>query len=180
MNLVDPSITRYVLSGKVWRVGTGEIEDQTGNRVGSVKLKTLPMRSEIQLANPDGSVLCTLCRKSVDPGPIYYIRDSAGDPLGRAERVAHKSQGAMRMCGNDQEELFKATASRVRWGFVISNSKEKNRVCATVRRVGNWERMALSSPEFGERYTIDVEDSETDRLLLLAYAMVISDVNHHT
>jgi uncharacterized protein YxjI len=163
----------------VWRVGVGDIEDETGKAVGSMKRRLLPMRTEIQLLDSDGSVLCAVQRKTAGLNPVYDITDGAGKQLARAKKTVGGLKNFMRLHTANHEELLKATGSAIRWEFVISNPKRKGKSCATIRKTVSWERTSESRPDFEEGYVINIEDPETDRLLLLAYAVAISDTGHN-
>ncbi|RDE12244.1 MAG: hypothetical protein C4K47_08495 [Candidatus Thorarchaeota archaeon] len=177
MRLLDPSIMRYILSGKAWKVGAGDIENEAGEAVGSVKRKLLLMRTEIQVLDTDSSVLCAVHRKTTGLNPVYDVTDAAGRQLGRAKRTAGGFKDFMRMYSTDNEELLRATGNAVRWEFVISNPRRGGGDCATITKAGCWERMSHLGPGFVETYVIDIEDPEMDRLLLLAYAIVVSDAS---
>ncbi len=152
--------------------------DQTGNIVGSVKRKTLPTGAKIQLTDSDNAVLCEMRRRTLGLSSVYDITDAARSQLARVRKTAVELNGSTRMYNPSRKELLKATGGTMRWEFIISNSKKKNRICATIRKVGNWERTPVSRPDLDERYVIDIEDLEADRLLLLAYAIVITDDSH--
>ena len=177
-SLLDPLTTHYTLSGKVWKVGIGDMTDQTGNIVGSVKRKTLPTGAKIQLTDSDNAVLCEVRTRTLGLSSVYDITDAAGSQLGRVKKTPVELNGSTRMYNPSRKELLKATGSAIRWEFIISNSKKKDRTCATIRKRGNWERTPVSRPDLDERYAIDIEDPEADRLLVLAYAIVITDATH--
>jgi uncharacterized protein YxjI len=178
-SLLDPLTMHYVLSGKVWKVGTGDITDKTEKIVGSVKRKMVPTGAQIRLIDSDGKVLCEARRKALGLIPVYDITDAAGGQLGRVEKRAVELNGSSRMYNPSRKELLRATGSAVGWEFTIGDSKRKNGICATIRRADTWDRTFVSRPDLEEKYFIDIEDSEADRLLLLTYCIVITDASHN-
>ena len=135
----------------------------------------LPMGTRIQLTDSDGRHLCTVHRKALGTNPVYDISDSNGSQLGSVKRTAAKLKGSTIMYSPTRKELLKATGNIVKWEFVISGPKKKDRIIATIRKAGCLERTLSSRANPEERYFIYIENLGTDRLLLLAYAIATTD-----
>lgn len=178
MSLLDPSTTYYVMSEGVWKRGNGDILDQAGVKIGSTKCTLLPMRTRIELKNPDDTILCTIDTKTVNSRPTYDVKDSGGKLVGRAKRAMLALKGSMRMYGPNDNELYKAEGDVTKRSFIITDSKNRDRVYATIAKTDRWRSVFLPNLKLGNEYVIRIEDLEADRLIVLAYAVIIDKAYH--
>ena len=177
MSLLDQSITDYVMNQGMWGLGSGDILDQTGAKVGSTRRKMLPMLTEIELMDVNDGIACIMRRKTVGTHRIYSVEDTTGKVLGLTKKGLTTTRHALRMYDPNQKELFKASRTATKWDFSISSPRRRGRTCAFVRKASNWERVLLPGSGFKERYVVHIQDPEVDRLLLIAYAIIIDDTH---
>jgi uncharacterized protein YxjI len=97
MNLFDPSIEYYVLHEKAWKFGGGDIFNPEGEKIGSMKRKLISMRAEIELRNPDDSIVCIINKKLVSARPIYDVKAPTGELIGRGKRPMIAFRGSICM-----------------------------------------------------------------------------------
>ena len=178
VSLLDPTISFYVLHEKSWRFGGGDIYDQQENKVGIMRRKLLSMRAEIQLYEPDETLLCTINKKLISARPIYDVKTPTGELIGRAKRPVIAFRGSIDMYDHNEIHVFKAQGGVTKWNFQIVDPKDKSRVFAVIRKADKWRDVFAPSFNFKDRYVIRVEDLEADRLMLLAYAIIIDNVYH--
>ena len=163
---------------KAWKFGGGDIYDQQDIKVGYMKRKILSMRAEIQLYDPDGTLLCTINRKLISARPIYDVKSPDGVIVGRAKRPMIAFRGSIDMYDSDDRMVYKAQGGITKWDFRITHPKDKKKVYATVKKADKWRDVFLPAFNFKDRYVIHIEDLDADRLMLLAYAIIIDNVYH--
>jgi uncharacterized protein YxjI len=178
MSLLDPTITFYVLHEKAWKFGGGEIYDQEGIQVGSMKRKLLSMRAEISLLDPDGTLLCTINKKLMAARPIYEVKLPDGSLVGRGKKPMIAFRGSVDFYTPQEEHIYKAQGGVTKWNFRITDPKDKNKVYAEIKKADKWRDVFAPAFNFKDRYVIHIEDLEADRLMLLAYAIIIDNVYH--
>ncbi len=178
MSLLDPSTTYYVMSERVWKRGSGDILDRAGVKIGSTKCTRLPMRTRIELREPGDTILCTIDTKSVNSRPTYDVKDSSGNLVGRAKRAILALRGSMSMYGPNDSELYKAEGDVTKRNFTITDSKNRGRVYATIAKADRWRSVFLPNLKLGNEYVIRIEDLEANRLIVLAYAVIIDSAYH--
>jgi len=178
VSLLDPSTTYYVMSEKTWKRGSGDILDQAGVKIGSTKCTLLPMRTRIELRSPDDAILCTIDMKTVDSRPIYDVKDSNGNLIGRAKRAILALRDSICMYGPNDSELYWAVGDLTKRNFTITDSKNQDRVYATIAKRDRWQGIILPNLGLGNDYVIHIEDPEANRLIVLAYAVIIDNAYH--
>jgi uncharacterized protein YxjI len=178
MSLLDPTISFYVLHEKSWRFGGGDIYDQHENKVGSMRRKLLSMRAEITLLDPDETPLCVINKKLLSARPIYDVKTPDGELVGRAKRPLIAFRGSVDMYDQNDVHVFKAQGGVTKWNFRITHPKDKKHVFAVIKKADKWSDVFAPGFNFKDRYVIRVEDMNADRLMLLAYAIIIDNVYH--
>jgi uncharacterized protein YxjI len=178
MSLLDPTIEYYVLHEKVWKFGGGEIFNPAGEQVGAMKRKLLSMRAEISLEEPNGEVLCTINRKLISARPIYDVKLPDDTMIGRAKAALIAFRGSIMMYDANDNQVFKAQGGVTKWNFEIRDPKDKNRVFAVIKKADKFRDVFLPAFNFKDRYVIHVVDPNVDRLMLLAYAVIIDNTYH--
>jgi uncharacterized protein YxjI len=178
MSLLDPTITFYVLHEKSWKFGGGEIYDQEGIQVGSMKRKILSMRAEISLLDPDGTLLCTINKKLMAARPIYEVKRPDGTLVGRGKRPMIAFRGSVDFYTPQEEHIYKAQGGVTKWNFEITDPKDKKKVYAVIKKADKWRDVFAPAFNFKDRYVIRIEDLDADRLMLLSYAIIIDNVYH--
>ena len=136
------------------------------------------MRAEIQLYDPDDTLLCTINRKLISARPIYDVKTPDGAIVGRAKRPMIAFRGSIDMYDPDDRMVYKAQGGITKWDFRITHPKDKKKVYATVKKADKWRDVLLPAFNFKDRYVIHIEDLDADRLMLLAYAIIIDNVYH--
>lgn len=178
MSLLDPTISFYVLHEKSWKFGGGDIYDQHENKVGIMRRKLISMRAEIQLYDPDETLLCIINKKLVSARPIYDVKTPSGELIGRAKRPMIAFRGSIDMYDPNDVHIFKAQGGVTKWNFEITDPSDKKRVFAVIKKADKWRDVFAPSFNFKDRYVIHVSDMNADRLMLLAYAIIIDNVYH--
>ncbi|MFX1367428.1 MAG: LURP-one-related family protein [Promethearchaeota archaeon] len=178
MSMLDPTISFYVLHEKTWKFGGGEIYDQHENKVGIMKRKLISMRAEIQLFEPDETLLCTINRKLVSARPIYDVKNPEGELIGRAKRPLVAFRGSIDFYDHNDVHMYKAQGGVTKWNFEITHPQDKKKIYAVIKKADRWRDVFAPAFNFKDRYVIRVEDLDADRLTLLAYAIIIDNVYH--
>jgi uncharacterized protein YxjI len=178
MTLLDPSVNFYVLHEKIWKFGGGEIFDENGNKIGSMKRKLVSLRADIEIYDLDGSLLCIINRKLVSARPIYDVKMPDGTIVGRAKRAMIALRGSIEMYDANERPIYKAQGGVMKWDFDISDAEDKNKVYAVIKKADRWRDVFAKAFSFKDRYVVHIEQPDTDRLMLLAYAIIIDNVYH--
>ena len=177
MSLLDPTITFYVMHEKAWRFGGGDIYDQHETKVGSMQRKLLSMRAEISLFDSNGELLCVINKKLVSARPIYDVKAPDGRLIGRGKRPMIAFRGSVDMYDADDQLIYKAQGGVTKWNFQITDP-DKKKIWAVIKKADKWRDVFAPGFNFKDRYVISIEDPTADRLMLLAYAIVIDNVYH--
>jgi uncharacterized protein YxjI len=178
LSLLDPSIEYYVLHEKAWKFGGGEIYNPQGEIIGRMKRKLISMRAEIQLQNPDESIVAIINKKLAAARPIYDVKDSAGNLIGRGKKPLIALRGSVDMYDPDDKMVLKAQGGVMKWNFRITDPDDKKRVYAEIKKGDKWRDVFAKSFSFKDRYVIRIVDPSAPRLMLLAYAIIIDNVYH--
>ncbi len=178
MVLLDPNISYYVMHEKAWKFGGGEIYDQNQNKIGSMKRKIISLRADIELYDADGTPICIINKKLVSARPIYDVKLPDGTIIGRAKRAMIALHGSIEMYDANDRPIYKAQGGVMKWNFEITDSKDKNTVLAVIKKADKWRDVFMKSFNFKDRYVVNVQSTATDRLMLLAYAVIIDNVYH--
>jgi len=178
MSLLDPSIEYYVLHEKVWKFGGGEIYNPNGEKIGAMKRKLISMRAEIRLEEPNEEVICTINKKLVSARPIYDVKLPDDTLIGRAKAAFIAFRGSISMYDADDQEIFKAQGGVMKWNFEIRDPKDKKKVYAIIKKADRFRDVFLPAFNFKDRYVIHIVDPNVDRLMLLAYAVIIDNTYH--
>jgi uncharacterized protein YxjI len=178
MSLLDPTVSFYVMHEKAWRFGGGDIYDQHENKIGHMTRKILSLRAEIQLFEPDGTLLCTINKKLMAARPIYEVKAPDGTLIGRGKRPMIAFRGSVDFYSPQEEHIYKAQGGVMKWNFQITDPKDKKKVYAVIKKADKWRDVFAPAFNFKDRYVIHLEDLDADRLTLLAYAVIIDNVYH--
>ncbi|MGD9394988.1 MAG: LURP-one-related family protein [Candidatus Thorarchaeota archaeon] len=178
MDLFDPSIEYYVLHEKAWKFGGGDIYNTQGEKIGSMKRKLISMRAEIELRNPDDSVVCIINKKLMSARPIYDVKAPTGELIGRGKRPMIAFRGSVDMYDAEDRLIYKAQGGVMKWNFRITHPKDKNLVYAEIRKGDKWRDIFAPMFNFKDRYVIHIVDPLAPRMMLLAYAIIIDNVYH--
>ncbi len=178
MNLLDPAITHYVMHEKTWKFGGGEILDTDGNKIGIMKRKIISLRADIELRNVDETPVCIISKKLAAVRPIYDVKTPDGQLIGRAKKPLIAFRGSVDMYDPQDNLIFKAQGGITKWNFEIRHPKDKKKVYATIKKSDKWRDVFAPAFNFKDRYVIHVVDPDVDRLMLLAYAVIIDNVYH--
>jgi uncharacterized protein YxjI len=177
MALLDPSNSHYVMHEKSWRFGGGDIYSPDGSKIGEMKRKIVSIRAEISLHDADGTLLCIINRKLVSARPVYDVKLPDGTLIGRGKRPMVAIRGSIDMYDAEEKLIYKAQGGLMKFDFEITDATD-NRVLATIKKGDRWRDVFAKSFSFKDRYVIRIEDSSADRLMLLAYAVIIDNVYH--
>ncbi len=178
MDLFDPSIEYYVMHEKAWKFGGGDIFNPEGEKIGSMKRKLISMRAEIELRNPDDSIVCIINKKLVSARPIYDVKAPTGELIGRGKRPMIAFRGSVDMYDPEDKMIYKAQGGVMKWNFTITDVHDKNRVYAEIRKSDKWRDIFAPMFNFKDRYVIHIVDPMAPRMMLLAYAIIIDNVYH--
>ncbi len=178
MSLLDPTISFYVLHEKTWKFGGGEIYDQHCNKVGSMKRRLLSMRAEIQLYDPDETLLCTINKKLISARPIYDVKNPNDELIGRAKRPLVALRDSVDFYDHNDVHVYKAQGGVTKWNFEIIDAVDRKKKYAVIKKADRWRDVFALSFNFKDRYAIHIEDTDVDRLMLLAYAIIIDNIYH--
>jgi uncharacterized protein YxjI len=162
---------------KAWRFGGGDIYDQHETKVGSMQRKLLSMRAEISLFDSNGELLCVINKKLISARPIYDVKSPDGQLIGRGKRPMIAFRGSVDMYDANEELIYKAQGGVTKWNFQITDPSKK-RIWAVIKKADKWRDVFAPAFNFKDRYVIHIEDPTADRLMLLAYAIVIDNVYH--
>ncbi len=173
MNLLDPAITHYVVREKSYKLSGGEIFDKDGNKLAIIKRKLLALKAEIRLEELDESPLCFIHKKSFSARPIYDVKTPDGVLIGCAKRPLIAFRGSIDMYNADDKIIYKARGGVSKGKIRIMDPKDKKNVYAEIKRSDGCRDI-----NFKDRYAIHVVDPDVDRLMLLAYAIIIDNVYH--
>ena len=178
MSLLDPKITHYVMHEKTWKFGGGEILDTDGRKVGIMKRKIISLRAEIQLQNVDETPICIINKKLAAVRPIYDVKTLEGQLIGRAKKPMIAFRGSVDMYDPEDRLIMKAQGGVTKWNFEICHPQDKKKVYAVIKKGDKWRDVFAPMFNFKDRYAIHVVDPDVDRLMLLAYAIIIDNVYH--
>jgi len=178
MNLLDPKITHYVMHEKSWKFGGGEILDKDGNKIGIMKRKIISLRAEIELRNADETPVCIINKKLAAVRPIYDVKTPDGQLIGRAKKPMVAFRGSVDMYDPDDKMIYKAQGGVTKWNFRITDPRDKKKVFAEIKKGDKWRDVFAPMFNFKDRYALHVVDLDVDRLMLLAYAIIIDNVYH--
>jgi uncharacterized protein YxjI len=176
MNLIDPSINHYVLHEKSCRLGDSEIFSLHDERIGIVKRKRVLAKEEIRLLNSDESTLCIIKKKQIGTHTIYDVETLGGEVIGRCKKPMLKK--SVDMYDAEENMIFKTLGRVSNWNFQIIHPENNKEVFAEITKESKLQDVSTSGVKFNNRYGIHVIDPDTPRLLLLAFAIIISDVYH--
>jgi len=178
MSLFDPSIEFYVMHEKAWRFGGGDIFNPQGEKIGSMHRKLISMRAEIELRNPDDTVVCIINKKLMAARPIYDVKAPTGELIGRGKKPMIAIRGSVDMYDPDDNMIYKAQGGVMKWNFRITHPKDKNKIYAEIRKGDKWRDIFAPMFNFKDRYVIHIVDPMAPRMMLLAYAIIIDNVYH--
>jgi uncharacterized protein YxjI len=162
---------------KAWRFGGGDIYDQHETKVGSMQRKLLSMRAEISLLDSNGELLCIINKKLLSARPIYDVKSPDDQLIGRGKKPMIAFRGSVDMYDANEQMIYKAQGGVTKWNFKITDPSKK-KVWAVIKKADKWRDVFAPSFNFKDRYVIHIEDPTADRLMLLAYAIVIDNVYH--
>ncbi len=178
MNLLDPTITHYVMHEKTWKFGGGEILDTDGNVIGRMKRKIMSLRSEIQLQNADETPICIISKKLAAVRPIYDVKTLDEQLISRAKKPMISFRGSVDLYDPEDNLIMKAQGGVTKWNFEIRHPQDKKKVYAVIKKGDKWRDVFAPMFNFKDRYVIHVVDPAIDRLTLLTYAIIIDNVYH--
>ncbi len=180
MTLLDPRIEYYVMHEKAWKFGGGEIYAPDGTQIGVMRRKLLSMRAEITLENMDGIPICIINKKLISARPIYDVKlpDENETMIGRAKAAMIAFRGSISMYDANDQPIFKAQGGVTKWNFEIRDPEDKKRIYAVIKKGDKFRDIFAPMFNFKDRYVIHVVDPSVDRLMLLAYAVIIDNTYH--
>ena len=178
MSLLDPSNEHYVLHEKAWKFGGGEIYNPQGEKIGLMKRKLISMRAEIRIEEMDETPLCLIHKKLVSARPIYDAKTPDGEIFGRGKRPMIALRGSVDMYDADDNMIYKAQGGVTKWDFKITDPHDKKKVYAEIKKADKWRDVFVPAFNLKDRWAIHIVDPQADRLMLLAYAIIIDNVYH--
>ena len=178
MSLIDPSIEYYVMHEKAWKFGGGDIYNPQGEKLGSMRRKLISMRAEIELRNPDESIICVINKKLLGVRPIYDVKTPDGQLIGRGKKPVIAFRGSVDMYDPEDNMIYIAQGGITKWNFRITHPKDKKKVYAEIKKGDKWRDVFAPMFNFKDRYVIHIVDPNAPRLMLLAYAIIIDNVYH--
>ena len=157
MDMLDPAITNYVLHVKACEFGGGDIFDNEGNKLGSMRRKIVSPRVVIALRDLNETPICIISEKLVAARQIYDVRLPNEQLIGCAKKPLITFRGSIAMYNADDKMIYKARGVATKR---ITDPKDKKKVYAEIRSLK-------------DKYVIHVVDPDVDRLMLLAYAVIV-------
>jgi uncharacterized protein YxjI len=178
VNLLNPSIEHYTIHEKVWESGSSEICNPQGVIIGKVKKKRISMKTEIQLLDHDETVICIISKKSIESVPIYDVKTPSGELIGHGKKAVVSNGKIADMYDSEENHIYKAVNGVTKRNFKVIDPKNKNTVYAEIESGNKWRDIFTPEFNFKNRYVIHIVDSSAPRLMLLAYAIIVTDAYH--
>ena len=176
MSLLDSSVEYYVVQKKSWEFGSAAVYNLSGEKIGVIKYKSLPMRTTISLEESDGKLLCIINRLSIGETPIYDVKDPDDTIIARVKVSLTEANTTVSMYDTDDKEIFKTWSGITQGRLEIYNPNDKERVYAIIERTDKVGNLSQSVFEFKDKYEISIMDSSVDRIMLLSYALIIDNL----
>jgi hypothetical protein len=167
-----------VIHEKDWKSGSGEICDPQGEVIGLMKKKHISVKTEIQLLNPDKTIVFTISRKSLDSDFYYDVKTTSGELIGRGKKGAVSIGKLPDMYDSKKVQIYKAESGATKRSFKVIDPEDKTKIYAEIENSDKWQDIFAPEFNFKNRYVIHIVDANTPRLLLLAYAVIINDTYH--
>jgi uncharacterized protein YxjI len=178
-NLLDPTITYYVLKEDWWNWGSGNIYDQKGNTIGNMHRRVLSIRAFTEVKSIDDDLLFSVERKLISIRASYVIKDRQGNMLGRTnKKILTLFRPKLWLENNKGKKILVAQGNFLGKDFQIKFPKGK-----PVAKVGKSDFfrdlfIGGSLFDFTDTYVIQIIDSELDKRLLLGFVIAIDNSVH--
>lgn len=173
---MDRTISKYILEEQAWKFGSGgEIYNQHGEKVGSIKRKPLSMKSVIALFDLDEKLVCMIKKKEVGSQQIYEVEKPNGDLIGKARTGIESFIGYINMYDSEEKHIFRVHSRVNMSSFKITDPEDRQKVYAEIERVNMIPNKFAEVEGEKSRFSIHIKYMETERILLLSYAIMVYD-----
>lgn len=178
-NLLDPSISYYVLKEDWWNWGSGNIHDQSGNPIGNMHRRVLSIRAFTEVKSIYDDLLFSVERKLISIRASYVIKDHQGNMLGRTnKKILTLFRPKLWLENKKGKKILVAQGNFMGKDFQIKYPKGK-----PVAKVGKSDFfrdlfIGGSLFDFTDIYVIQIIDREFDKRLLLGFVIAIDNSVH--
>ena len=118
--LLDSGRQYYLLSEKMWDWGSGDIMDEQGKRIGTMKRVMFSLRADIELEENDGSDVAKIRRKIIALRPTYDILNDSEEVVAQIkQKLLAVIRPALWLETEGGKQLLKAQGNFMRWDFEI-------------------------------------------------------------
>ena len=168
----------YVIKGKYWGLGSGEIYDEHGEVIGKMQRKIMSLRSVITVTEVDGRPLFTVSKKLVSLRTSYDIKDNNDRLLGRTKKkVFSFLRPKMWMEEESGRLLLNANGSYAGWNFTIID--RPGALIAEVKKADALRDVFLKGIlDFSDTYVLKIIDPSFDKRRLLGLVLAIDSSVH--
>jgi uncharacterized protein YxjI len=178
--LFDPRRAGYVIHEKTWDWGSGDILDESGQKIGRMERKIFSLRAEIKLTELNGEIASKIHRKIVAIKPTYEIKDASDTLIGKIEKALLSLRPKLYVTdANENNKLLEIKGNFVGWDFTIKDLRNGNQV-GTVKKLDRWKDVFFGGSIFdrSDKYALRIESPSIDRRLVVGAVIAIDNMFH--
>jgi uncharacterized protein YxjI len=182
IGLLDPVQMNYVIEEKFWECGSRTIYNESGQPIGKVNRKLLPIREIIELRELDERVVASIYRKLVAIRPTYILKDENEQILGHFEKtllnILHPKFNLKNPSG---DIILTAQGKLMGFDFMIFQGEilKSTNIVAEIHKADRWNDIFFSGAwDFKDTYGIRVIQPDIDRRLVLGFVIAIDNMIH--
>jgi uncharacterized protein YxjI len=177
-SLFDPRRNGYVIHEKTWDWGSGDILDESGQKIGYMDRKILSLRAEIKLTEINGTMAAKIHRKIVAIRPTYEIKTPQDQIIGKIEKKLLSFRPKLHVLDASGNKLLELKGNFVGWDFVIKDMRSGNEV-GTVKKLDRWRDVFFSGGWFdrSDKYALKI-NGDIDRRLVVGAVIAIDNMFH--
>jgi uncharacterized protein YxjI len=175
--LFDPRRSAYVIHEKWWNWGSGDILDESGQKIGSMQRKILSLWRIIRFRELDGAPAGKIQTKILAVRPTYEIKDTNDRIIGIIEK---KLLSFLRpkyfVLDENKNKILQIKGDYMRWDFNILDM-HGNQV-GTIKKMDRWHDWFLGGGifDFSDKYALRIHTSH-DRRLILGVVIAIDNIS---
>ncbi len=170
----------WIFIEKVQDIGSGEVLDEQGARLGQLHRVTVDTGGKIELKDNDGTKVCEI-RKKIGPiENIYELNDGAGKNLVRIKKaITSNIKRTLRLETGDNKRLFVAIGKTLGCNYVIFDGSGNE--VAGVNKLGMREEV-LDKGAFviKKKFSLHINDAyvgKVDARQLVGFVIAIEDIS---
>jgi uncharacterized protein YxjI len=177
--LFDINRNYYVLKEGYWDWGSGDILDDSGNIIGTMRREIFSIRKRIDLLELNGTVAASIHEKIITARGAQDLKDPQGNLIARIKKkiltFLHPKFYLEDPLGN---RWFEAVGNFMGWSFQVSDLST-GKIVAEIDKADRWRDVFLGGLfDFKDTYALNILDNTTDRRILLGFVLSIDNVLH--